>query len=128
MSSFLIRNLASFSVRQLFDGPTRRWMSFPRFSLVDAFNCPPNMCRTLNPLDQLHKKWILRNVLKTSLVYCSLNSASPYTSKYLNSGGSIQNNNTDAKCEIFYRRTNALKPVSSFTTKNMRHIRHPPKM
>ena len=33
----LTRNLASFSVRQLFGGPTCQWMSSPRFSLVDAF-------------------------------------------------------------------------------------------
>ena len=34
----LTRNLVSFFlVRQLFDGPTLRWMSSPRFSLVDAF-------------------------------------------------------------------------------------------
>ena len=67
------------------------------------------MSRTLNPLDQLHKKWILRNVLKTTLVYCSLNSASPFTFKYLNNGGSIQNDNTDSKCEIFYRGTKCLE-------------------
>ena len=97
----LTRNLASFSVRQLLYGPTRQWLSFPRFSLVLLLNCPPNMCRTLNPLDQLHKMWILRNVLKTYLVYCSLNSASPYIFKYLNNGGSIQNDNIDSKCEIF---------------------------
>ena len=97
----LTRNLASFSVRQLLDGPTSRRLLFPRFSLVLLLNCPPNMCITLNPLDQLHKMWILRNVLKTHLVYCSLNSASPYTFKYLNNEGSIQNDNTDSKCEIF---------------------------
>ena len=97
----LTRNLASFSVRQLPDGPTRGWLSFPRFSLVLLLNCPPNMCRTLNPLVQLHKMWILCNVLKTYLVYCSLNRDSPYTFKYLNNGGSIQNDNTDSKCEIF---------------------------
>ena len=96
----LTRNLASFSVRQLLDGPTRHWLSFPCFSLVLLLNCPPNMCRTLNPLDQLHKMWILRNVLKTYLVYCSLKSASPYTFKYLNNGGSIKNDNTDSTCEF----------------------------
>ena len=101
----LTRNLARFSVRQLFDGPTRRWMSSPQFSLVDDFKLAPNMCRTLNPLDQLHKKWILGKLLKTSSVYCSLNSDSPYTFKYLNNRGSIQNDNTDSKCEIFYTRT-----------------------
>ena len=67
------------------------------------------MWRTLNPLDQLHKKWIFRNIFKTSFVYCSLNSASPYTFKYLNNGGSIQNDNTDSKYEIFYRRTKCLE-------------------
>ena len=63
----LTRNLASFSVRQLFNGPTRRWVSSPLFFLLMLLNCPPNMCCTLNPLDQLHKKWILRNVLKHRL-------------------------------------------------------------
>ena len=67
------------------------------------------MCHTLNPLDQMHKKWILRKILKTSLVHCSLNSASPYSFKYLNNGGYIQNENTDSKCEIFYMRTKYLK-------------------
>ena len=68
---------------------------FPVSVLLMLLNCPPYICSTLNPLDQLHKKWVLRNVLKTSLVYCSLNSASPYTFKYLNNGGSILNDNTD---------------------------------
>ena len=39
------------------------------FLLLVLLNCPPNMCRTLKLFDQLHKKWILCNVLKTSLVY-----------------------------------------------------------
>ena len=63
---------------------------FVAFPLLMFLNCLPNMCRTLNPLYQLHKKWILRNVLQTSLVYYSLNSASPNTFKYLNNGGSVQ--------------------------------------
>ena len=67
------------------------------------------MYRILNPPEKLHKKWILRNVLKTSFVYCSLNSASPYTFKHLNNGGSIQNDNTDSKCEIFYMNTKCLE-------------------
>ena len=58
------------------------------------------MCRTLNPLDQLHKKWILRIVLKTPFAYCSLNSANPYTLMHLNYGGSIQNDNTDSKWDF----------------------------
>ena len=77
------------------DGPTHWWMSFTRFSPVDAFKCVTNL---------LHKKCILQIVLKTSFVYCSLNSANLYTFKHLNNGGSIQNDNTDSKCEIFYRR------------------------
>ena len=40
------------------------------FPLLILLNCPPNMCLTLNPLDQLHKKWILRNVLKTYMTIC----------------------------------------------------------
>ena len=59
----LTRDLPRFSVGQLFDGLTRWWMSSPRFSLVDAFK----LCHTLNPLNQLHKQWILRNVLSTAL-------------------------------------------------------------
>ena len=81
---------ASFWVRQLFvDRPAGgcRRLVFPLFMLL---NCPPNMCPTLNPLDQLLKKWILRIIIKTSFEYCSLNSANPYTFKYLNNGGSIQ--------------------------------------
>ena len=96
------------------------------FPLLVLLNCPPNMCRTLNPLDQLHKKCILRNVLKTSLVYCSLNSASPYTFKYLNNGGSIQNETLTPSAKSFTGGANASKPVGSFATKTMRHIRHPP--
>ena len=96
------------------------------FPLLMLLKCPPNMCSTLNPLDQLHKKWILRNVLKTSFESCSLNSASPYTLKYLNNGCLNRNDNNDSKCEIFYRRPNSSKHVSNFTTKTMRHIRHPP--
>ena len=46
---------------------------------------------------------------KTSFVYCSLNSANPYTFKYQTNGGSIQNDNTDFKCEIIYMRTKCLK-------------------
>ena len=41
-----------------------RLLVFPLLMLLD---CPPNMCLTLNPLGQLHKKWILRNVLKHHL-------------------------------------------------------------
>ena len=37
-----------------------RFLVFPLLMLL---NCPSNKCRTLNPLDQLHKKWILCNVL-----------------------------------------------------------------
>ena len=97
----LTKNLDSFSAWQLIDGPTRRWMSFLHVSFVDAFKMSSYMCRTLNPLDQLHKKWMLCIVIKTSFVYCSLNSANPYTFKHLNNGGSIQNDNTESKCDFF---------------------------
>ena len=76
------------------------------------------MCSTLNPVDQVHKKWTLGNVLKTSLVNCSLNSVSPYTFKYLNNGGSIQNDNTDSKCEIFNRRTKCLQAIDQLHNQN----------
>ena len=94
------------------------------FPLLMLLNCPPYMCHTLNPLNQLHKKWILRIVLKISFIYCSLNSAKPYTFKHLNNGGSIQNDKTDSKCEFFKGGTNASTPASSFTAKTMRHFRH----
>ena len=89
-------------------------------------NCPPNLCSTLNPLDQLHKDWILRYRLKTSLVYCSLNSASPYTFKNLNNGGSIQHDNTDSKCEIFYRRTKCLEASQQLHNQNYEAYQAPP--
>ena len=63
------------------------------------------MCYTLNPLDQLHKKWILRNVLKHCLYTAHWTVQAPYTFKYLDNGSSIQNDNTDCKRKIFYRRT-----------------------
>ena len=47
--------------------------------------------------------------LKTPFVYCSLNSANLYTFKHLNNGGLIQNDNTDSKCEILYRRNKCLE-------------------
>ena len=78
-----------------------RFLDFPLLMLL---NWPPNMCRTLNPLDQLHKMWMIRNVLKTYLVYCSLNSANPYTFKYLNNEGSIQNDNTDPQVRNLFTR------------------------
>ena len=62
---------------------------------------------------------------KTSFVYRSLNSASPYTFKYLNNGGSIQNDNMTPSAKSFTEGPNASKPVSIFTTKTMRHTRHP---
>ena len=92
----LTRNLASFSGWT--DPPVDVVSLF--FPLLMLLNCPPYMCRTLNPLDQLYKKLILHIVLKTSIVYCSLNSANPYTFKHLNNGGSIQNDNTDSKCDF----------------------------
>ena len=105
----LTRNLGSFS-------DDSYWMDRPAsgcrllvFPLLMLLNCPPNMCHTLGSLDQLHKKWILRIIIKTAFVYCSLNSTNPYTFKYLNNGGSIKNDNTDSKCEIIYRRTKCLE-------------------
>ena len=122
----LTRNLASCSVRQLFDGPTHRWMSSLRFSHVDAFNLSPNMCHTLNPLDLLHIKSILRIIIKISFAYCSLNSANPYTFKYLNNGGQSKMTTLTPSAKSFTGGPNASKPVSSLITKTMGHIRHPP--
>ena len=99
----LTRNLASLWYG--IDGLTHWFMSFPRFS-TDAFKLP---------------------VLHVSQTYCTksvyyisfynivrlLNSAnSPYNFKHLKNGGSIQNDNTDSNCEIFYRTTSASKPVN----------------
>ena len=110
----LTRNLASVSVRQLWTNPPVEVVS-SFFPLLMLLNCPPNMCSTLNPLDQLHKKWILRNVLKTSLVYCSLNSARSYTLKYLNNGSSIPNYiMITPSAKSFTGGQNASKPVSHY--------------
>ena len=122
----LTRNIASFSVQLIFDGPTHWWMSSPRFSLVDVLNCPPNMCCSLNPLDQLHKKWTLRNVLKHRLytarwAVLALTPLSIWTTE-----APSKMTTQTASAKSFTGDPNAWKPVSSFTTKTMRHIRHPP--
>ena len=54
------------------------------------------MCHTLTT-QQVYITYRLR----TSFVYSSLNSPNLYTVKHLNNGGSIQNDNTDSKCEVF---------------------------
>ena len=94
------------------------------FPLLMLLNCPPNMCPTLNP--QLHKKWILPIIIKTSFVNCSLNSANQYTFKYLNNGETSKMTPLTPSVKLFTGGPNASKPVSSFTAKTMRHIRHPP--
>ena len=76
-------------------------------------NCLAYMCRTLNPLDKLHKSG-----------YYILNSANPYTFKHLNNGGSIQITTLTPSVIFFKGGTNASKPVSSFTTKTMRNTRY----
>ena len=105
----LTRNLASFSVRQLIDGPTRRWMSFPCFSLDDAFKLSILYVLHTKSTQATAQKVDITYRLKTSFIYCSLNSANPYNFKHLNNGGSIQNDNTDCRCEIFYRRPDCLE-------------------
>ena len=47
--NLLTRNLASFRAKQFIDGPTRQWMSFPRFFFVDAFK--------LSALHESHTKF-----------------------------------------------------------------------
>ena len=90
------------------------------FPLLMLLNCPPYMCHTLNSLGQLHQKWKLRIVLETTFVYCSLNSANPYTFKHLNNGGSIQNDNTSLhyKCEIFCMRNTCPKASQQLYNQN----------
>ena len=97
------RNLASFFGTALMSGPTGgcRFLVFPLLMLL---NCPFYMCHPLTA-----QKCISHIVLRPSFVYCSLNSANIYTFKHLNNGGSIQNDKTDSKCEIFYRRNKCLK-------------------
>ena len=97
------RNLASFSERQFFDGPTCRGMSSPRFSLLYAFKLSAYHVQHTKFTRSTAQKVDIRYHYKTSFVYCSLNNVNPYTFKYLNNGGSIQNDNTDSKCEIFYQ-------------------------
>ena len=80
------------------------------------------MCRTLTA-----QKCILHIVLRTSFDYCSFNSANLYTLKHLNNGGSIQMTTLTPSVKYFTGGTNAPKPVSSYTTRTMRHIRHSPK-
>ena len=95
------------------------------FPLWMVFNCPPNMCHTLNPLDQLHKKWILRNVLKHRLYTAHWTVLAPIPlSIWTMEDPSIMTTLT-ASAKSFTGGPNALKSVSSFTTQTMRHIRQP---
>ena len=120
------RNLASFSVRQLFDGLTHRWMSSPRFPFLKLLNCPPNMCGTLNPLDQLHKKWILRIIIKkTSFVYCYWTVLTPIPLSIWTAEAPSKMTTLIPSAKSFTWGPNVSKPVSSFTI-DMRHIRHQP--
>ena len=84
------------------------------------------MCYTLNLLDQLHKKWILRNVLKHRLytAYWTMLAATPLSIWTTEAPSKMTA--SIASVKYFAGGPNASKPVSCFTTKTMRHIRHPP--
>ena len=89
----LTRNLASYSVRQLINGPTRQWMLFPLFPFLMPLNCLPYMRPRLNPLGSTAQKVEITYRLKALFLYCSLNNANfkrRLHPKY----------NTDFKCEI----------------------------
>ena len=98
------------------------------FLLLVLLNCPPNMCRTLKLFDQLHKKWMLCNVLKASLVNsCSLTVLAPKPFSIWTKEVPSKMTALTPYENFFTGGTNASKPVSSFTTKTMRHIRLPPR-
>ena len=122
----LTRYLASFSVWQLLDGSTRRWMSFSRFPLLMLVNYPPNMCPTLNPVNKLHKKWILRNVLKTSFYTAHWTVLDPTPLSIWTTEAPSKMTTLTPSAKSFTGGPNASKPVSSFTTTTMRHIMQPP--
>ena len=91
--------------------PSYSWKAYPPFPTAKEKGCFIAPCEWM-------KKAILRIIIKTSFVYCPLNSANPYTLKYLKNGGSIQNDNTDFKCKIFYRRTKCLEASQSLHNPN----------
>ena len=100
-------------------------MSYPRFSLVDAFKLSAFMCYTLNPLDQLHKKWILRNFLKQRLYTVHWTVLVPSPLSIWTTEAPSKMTTLTPSVKSFTGGPNASKPVSRFTTKTMRHIRHP---
>ena len=82
------------------NGLTSRWMSFPRFSFVDAFKLSALHVSHTDSTWSTSQKVYITYRFKTSFVYCSPNSANPYTFQHLNNGGSIQNDNTDSKWDF----------------------------
>ena len=69
----------------------------------------------------MHKKWILRNILKTSAHWTVLAPTVLKTCIWPKEATS-----KTQSLKSFTGGPNASKPVSSFTAKTMRHIRHPP--
>ena len=83
------------------------------------------MCCTLNPLNQLHKKWISRYVLKHRWYTTHWTVQATPLSIWTTEAPSKMTTLTPS-AKSFTGEPNASKPVSSFTTKTMRHIRHLP--
>ena len=122
----LTRNLASFRYDSYLMDRSAGGCCFLAFPLLMLLNCPPNMCSTLNPLDQMHKKWILRNVLK-HLWYTAhwIVLASTPLSIWTTEAPSKMTTLTSS-AKSFTGGPNSTKPVRSFTTKTMSYIRHHP--
>ena len=107
----LTRNLSSFSVWQLIDGPTPGGCRFLVYPLLMLLKLSALYVFHTKSTRSTAQKVDTTYLLKTSFVSCLLNGATcnPYNFKHLNNGGSIQNDNTDSMCEIFYRRNKCLE-------------------
>ena len=99
-----------------------RLLIFPFLMLL---NFPPNMCSTLNSLDQLHKKWILCFIIKHRLYTAHWIVLTPTPLSIWTMEAPSKMTTLISSAKSYTGGPNTSKPVSSFTT-DMRHIRHPP--
>ena len=116
----LLKKNARFSAWQLIDRPIHWWMLFPRFSFVDAFK--------LSALHVSHTKSTWSSAQKVDITYssntahCTVLTPTPLSIWTMEAPPKMTT--LTPSVNLFKGETNASKPVSTFTTKTMRHISH----
>ena len=122
----LTRNLASFSVRQVIDGQTRQWRSFPCFSLVDAFKLSALYVHRTTSTQATAQKVDIMYRLKNRSNTAHWTVLTPTTVSIWTMETPSKMTRLTPCVKSFTGGTIASKAVSSLKTKNMRHFRHTP--